>query len=418
MLEKDIFEEENKQDDLKEEIAEDSKEESIENTEETVQNEELVESKQIEETTKPKKKSFRERRREKKLKKINKEFFREEDIKFRAPFSYRHLRIIGWLAFALSQFCTINQMTSGLTSGGFMNETAYMILGILSSLYLPLFIIATFGTILNKSKTYKAVLTFYGGAYLGLGLAVVLVYHRYINGIMATLNSETTYRYAGDLLGSKLLINVFADLFALSSFYFFVMYRPKKYFQGKKRIIFRLFSLIPLVIALISYIIRISTLFVSLPIQIYPFLTTKSPILYGIFIILVLWLKHREKKYLSFGKTEEEYDEYIKTKRNQKSYSIMVSKLLAIGSVVDFVALIVLAIFAGENTTKLAKVTQLGNCSLLFLAIPLIMFYSYIKTHKQDGKDLLIPLIGVGLSVLAYVEGIYDVIIYILSQNG
>ncbi len=400
---------------IKEEITEDLQEE----IKEEIASNEAYDKKKAKEEDKKYLKSLskKERKAIKKQRKVDKEFFRKEDVHYKAPFSYRHLRIIAWLAFALGRYINVNSLTSGITGGGFIPETVSYILGIVSSIYMPLFIIATFGTILNNQKSIKSVLIFYGAAYIGIGLGVVFGYHRYLNGIIHVISENQTYRYAGDLLGSRLIINVFGDLFALSAFYFFIMYNPKKHFQGKKQILFRLMSLVPLAIALVSYIIKLSSAYISLPIQIYPFLTTKSPWLDILFIVLVLWLKRREKKYLSYGKTEEEYQVYIKTKKNQRSFAVMVSKLLAIISVIDFVILFVLIRIFGEKVYEFLGQSQIGECSLLFLAIPIIMFYSYTKTYDDDSKiDILIPLIGIGLCALAYAEGIYALVMYMITS--
>lgn len=401
------------------EVTEEISEELQEEIKEEIAQEEAYDKKKAKKEDKKYLKSLSRKERKKVLKqrKVDKEFFREKDINYKAPLSYRHLRIIAWLAFALGRYCSVSQATSALSGGGFLSETVYMVLSIVASIYMPLFIIATFGTILNNKKSMKSVLIFYGLAYLGVGLGIVFVYHRYLNGILHVISSEHTFRYAGDLLGSRLEVNVFGDLLALSAFYFFIMYNPKKHFQGKKHIIFRLMSLIPLLIALISYVIRITSVYISLPVQIYPFLTTKSPMLYLLFVVLVLWLKKREKKYLSYGKTEEEYQVYLKTKKNQRSFSIMVSKLLAIVSVLDILVVFVLIIIFGAKVYEFMDQAQIGECSLLFLAIPVVMFYSYTKTYDDDSKfDILIPLIGLGLCALAYLEGIYALVMYMITN--
>ena len=60
---------------------------------------------------------------------------------------------------------------------------------------------------------------------------------------------------------------------------------------------------------------------------------------------------------------------------------------------------------------------QVGDCALLFLAIPVIMFYSYNRTYDDDGKmDILIPLVGIGLCAFAYVEGIYQIVMVLMKQ--
>ena len=354
-------------------------------------------------------------RKEKKENKIKQNYFGEE-MNYKMPFSYRHLRVFAWFAFALSQLILVNTFTSKITDGGFINEEFAIIISLLSSIYLPLFIIATYGTILNNTKSFKFVLMIYGCLYIGLAIFVVLLYHRYVNSILKAFVSEKTYRYAGDLFGKRVSFNVFSDLFALSSFYFFVSYKPKKYFQGNKIKIFRSFCLIPLFIALVSFVIKILTNYVSLPIQIYPFLTTKSPLLYVLFVVLVLILKKREKNYLSYGKTKEEYDSYLKTKNNAKSFSNLVCKLLAIMSLVDFIAVvIVIVLFGLDDGLYVLPEYQIGECMFLFLAIPIIKFYNYNKIYEDTKFDIIIPIIGVGLCSLAYLEGIYQTIMYIIG---
>ena len=382
--------------------------EKLENQEQIIQAEEIIDES---------KKTRKQKKLEKKARKINNEFFREQDINYKAPLSYRHLRLIAWIAFAVGQLVMLNETLSGVSDVGFINPILSMILSLASSITLPLFMIATFGTILNNNKSFKSVLMFYGIAYIGIGVAIVIAYHRYINGILTLIHSEQTYRYAGDLLGSKLNINVFSDLLALSAFYFFATYHPKKYFQGKKIRIFRLLSLIPLLIAAFSYVIEVTSAYVSLPVQIYPFLTTKSPMLYLLFVLLVLWLKKREKKYLSYGKTYDEYQNYLKTRRNAKSFSIRVSILLAIISVLDLALMFVFYFVFEEQFLAAIVAYQVGDCALLFLAIPVIMFYSYNKTYDDDGKmDILIPLVGIGLCAFAYVEGIYQIVMVLMKQ--
>ena len=63
-------------------------------------------------------------------------------------------------------------------------------------------------------------------------------------------------------------------------------------------------------------------------------------------------------------------------------------------------------------TQKMQLVYALGfgqAIPLLFI-IPLVMLFDYRKTYKNKLPDLLIPAIGVGLLVVVYVEGVFQVL--------
>ena len=79
------------------------------------------------------------------------------DIKYRAPLSYRHLRIFGWLFLILAQISKFLTMAAKIKP-----ELDYGILttaiSTLSSLVVPLFLIANFTVILTSQNNYKNLL--------------------------------------------------------------------------------------------------------------------------------------------------------------------------------------------------------------------------------------------------------------------
>ena len=196
--------------------------------------------------------------KEKLIERKKKRFFSNEDIKYKGVLSYRYLRILAWISIAVAQLIMLNNACYSL-----LNETvvdkgfADNFLSLISSLSVPLFIIATFATILNRSKSIKSVLLTYGAAYIGMAIIIIFLYYHYINSLLLTFEMDNdSLKSLGRAIGSKLEINVFSDLLFLSLFYYFIMYNPKRYFQGKKIYIFRLLSLIPLLIALTSYLLK------------------------------------------------------------------------------------------------------------------------------------------------------------------
>lgn len=52
----------------------------------------------------------------------------------------------------------------------------------------------------------------------------------------------------------------------------------------------------------------------------------------------------------------------------------------------------------------------LGGSLLMIPIIPVILLFSYKKTHTNPQMDMIVPLVGVGSIVLVYVEGMFEVI--------
>ena len=375
----------------------------------------IVVNETIDETIGTKEEKKKISRKEKKINKMRLKLLDSMDIKYRGPLSYRHLRIIAWIAMAITQFLLINNISGSLFGQPMVSGPGYYVLSILSDLAVPLFFIATFSTILNKSKSYKKILILYTALYFSIALGVIIIFRRYLYGFFGTMASESPITtdaslYAGETIGPKLNFNVFSDLLMLSLFNFFIVYKPTKYFQGNKRIIFRLFSIIPLVVASISYLLKTLQSFgkIMLPFEMYPFLTTKPPLVYLIFILLTLWMKRREKWFIKLGASQDDYEKYQKSNKNSLSFAKALSLFLAIASVLDFVAVIVIGVFAylkGLDPMGSALAMQFGQCAGLFVAIPFVLLFSYTKSYEAGGNtDLLIPLAGIGLIVLTYVE--------------
>ena len=384
--------------------------------------EELIDDNNTEKKTKKQKltrKEKKELKRQKKRAKIQKKMFFDEDIKYRGIFSYRHLRIIAWIGIAATQLLAINNFTMFLLPTPFLDTAGNIITSIVASLAVPLFLLATFTIILNKNKTYKSAITFYLFAYLGLALGIVIGFERYLKGILTVFNDTdlTPSKAAGLLMGSRFEINVFADMLALSIFHFFLNYNPKKYFQGKKIKIFRWLAVVPLIFAAISYIIKVNVAVngLNIPFELYPFLTTKPPFVYLLFILLTFWFKKREKTYLSFGSTKEQYETFLTTNKNSLSFSIKTSQILAFVSLLDVILLgVVIAIF-GENYAPIAEAFEIGQCGGLFIVIPVVMLFSYNKKYNTSNLDIIIPIAGVGLVVFTYVEAIYEIALKLLA---
>jgi hypothetical protein len=173
-------------------------------------------------------------------------------------------------------------------------------------------------------------------------------------------------------------------------------------------VLFRSLCIVPLLFALIAYILTVLAKFkfINMPFEVYPFLPTKSPLIYLVFICMSLWIKNRERIYVKFGATKKEYNIFLRTNKNSLAFSLHVSFLFLLVSIIDI--LLVLFIPNASNYS-------LGQTNGLILAIPFILLFSYSKTHKEREYDILVPFVGIIILLLAYVEAIYEIIMAVVK---
>ena len=373
------------------------------------------------------KKEKKPSRKEKKESRLKKKFFNPVDIKYQGPLSYRYLRIIAWVALAVSQLLVFNTVGNKLFHFDVFNKTWQTIFSIMSNLSTPFFIIASFGIILSNQKRYRNILLTYGAAFIGMGLGICLFYYRYINGILVKMGLGETF--AIDLiqgfLGNRVQVNVFADLFAFALFHFFLNYSPEKHFKGKKIYILRAFLAIPIAFVIVSYVfrIRIAMYDSSFPFYIYPFLTTKAPLTFMVFCVASLWIKNRERIFVKLGATKKEYEKYLTTKRNSLAFSAQLSLIFLSTIALEITLSIILVIvyigiknFEFDSYPIIMDAYGVGESLNLLFTIPFVFLYSYTRKHKEGPIDVVIPVAGIGLIVFVYIEGIYQLIVRTLAM--
>ena len=331
-----------------------------------------------------------------------------KDIKYLGPLSYRYLRIIAWICFALSQFVVVLSLGQAFLKLDILSEDTILVLDLISSLSIPFFLIATFSLMLTRRNSFKKILLIYGIAYIAIALGLIFVYDRYIGGVlrrMADDHSEARV-VVQKMFNKNTHLNMFGDLFFLALFNFFLNYIPTKKWSKRKMALFRSLTILPLGFALFSTIIKglTSEGIIEFPFEVYTFLTTKPPLVYVVFIAMSLWIKNRENILIRMGATKKEYNEYIKTNRNSLAFAIFTSILFFIVSVIDLICV---------ATIPNASFFEFGSTMGLALAIPFILLFSYTRTHKDDNFDIILPMAGIGLVVVGYIEAIYQILIYL-----
>lgn len=349
-------------------------------------------------------------RREKRFARLKAKYTNPVDIKYRGPLSFRALRIIAWIVFALGQLIMLNSIFSKL-GWQFLSDGGSMAIDYISALAAPLFIVATFGVILSGQRTFKNAVIFYGVAFAGMGLILNIFFYRYVMGIFK--DNDTAMIIVSNL-GFVVKANVFTDLFAFSLFHFFINYTPEKYFVDKKRKYFRMMAIIPILYVVASYLIKIFTTYgyiPDLPFGVIPFLPTKSPMVFIVFGVVSIWIKYREKLFHKIGLTKKEYHEFLNTNRNSLSYSGHLSAIIAIAVAVEIVLIFIIAAayhyLSVEGILIILDTYSIGQVIPLLLAIPFIMLYSYTRSHKNGLIDILLPAVGIGMTVIVYMEVIY-----------
>ena len=354
----------------------------------------------------------------------------ENDIKFRGPLSYRHLRIIGWLLLVISSIAVVLDIAAS-TGIANPNSTLINVLKSAKDLMMPLFLFAAFAQVLVAKDGYKRLLITYVGGAIAIFLGFVLIYEHFFIGIMSAASDHPSAHEIGQKLISYLNIsgglsfNIFIDLALCTLVTFFINYRPTKFFQGNKICIFRAFVALPILYEIASILIKVLVASQTIVISpfIIPLLTTKPPMAFFIFLAAALFVKNRERFYIKKGKTHEEYKSFLNTNVNSLHFSLFLITAVLIAVVLDILAFFGILIAElsqynvndpafGDYFTYWAQVVYswgFGQCLIMILLIPILILFDYKKTYKNKMVDTIIPLAGILLMVLVYVEGLFEV---------
>ena len=358
----------------------------------------------------------------------------ENDISYKAPLSYRHLRILGWVFLAISTIGMAFTLASSLDkSGTFDYSTGQSVISLFSSFPFVLFLLANFGIILRNRKNFKYLFIFYGGVMLALYVIANLAVLHYVYGTARTINPEVSFQDVSLVTGTLLMtlgnsgymFNLFVDLFLCVLTVYFTFYTPKnKFFQGKKIIIFRLFVIIPIAYEVASLIIKQNVLlgYMFVPTYVFFLLTSKPPLTFVAFFIITLILKIREHKFLKLYNYDYDLlDEQMSTNAHSFRTSITIAIVFLIISHVDILVMLIYMVaqivtFAQQGTLdddsfllafEVSQRIGIGGSAPLFLVAPITLLYSYTKTHTNKKFDSLLPFIGIGLVAFVMIESIY-----------
>ena len=350
-----------------------------------------------------------------------KNFDLSSDISYLAPLNIRHLRVIAWGCLALTQVVILLKVYSNVTD----NSLYYYIgsaISLLSDLALPLFLLASFAYIIQRKENYFRIITNYFCFSIAVIAIFYLLFYHYGENLFYKFAvkfpqiTETDFnKWIYDIFGNRLSVNIFIDLLLCSVFAYFVLDNPKKHFQGRWRIVFRLFALLPILYEIGAICLRflIFTKTISVPLFVFPLLPTKAPLTFLAFVSIVLLEKQRKIAFYSQGGTKAEYKMFFKSNRNSLLFAKSSAKVFAVFSIIDTIllSLVYVPVYVSHSQVSqtIIDCLYLGKSADLLILAPFVLLFSYNKIHKPSRADIIIPLCGIGGIVLIYLETAFQV---------
>ena len=370
------------------------------------------------------------------------EYTLKNDIKYRGPLSYRMLKIVGWIALAFSQYLLLAKLQNSVLKIDEPIAFGNTINGIIVDLALPLLLFGNFALLLNGQNKFRTHFLINGGASLAFIIVYFIVYQRYVIGFASVFTDTragaiTSVDKLFYLLNATyenfygfVAFNIFIDMFLCTLGWFFIVYTPKKWFKGKKIYIFRSFVLIPLIYEIVCIVLKIRIASFPtelLPVASFPFLTTKPPLVFILFMALGIYIKLRERKFLKTGKTKEDYQAFLKTNKNSLDIMLFAIVVMLVIIVIDeflLKDLIVPRIVASNRgiipeeyasayeflIAPAVSACGIGDMKNMLLFTPLLLLYSYTRTHKHTIIDAGITVLGIAGIALIYLDGIMGII--------
>lgn len=360
----------------------------------------------------------------------------EEDIKYRGKLSYRHLRMLAWFIFGISALTIVFKVGAIMHPDAKQGlDIASNVISFFSSLPLPLFLVANFALFFQHRNNSINLLKRFGFLMLGIYFVMLYVIMRYLAVAfmeegMSYWESVMAVPMKLEWAGASLFgLNIFVDLFLFAISYFFLDYTPKKYFLKKNHLlIFRCFSLLPLLYIIATMILKYQMYFsgLNIPFFLIPLFPSKSIMIFLAFFAIVIYMKNKEYRYIvQSGISEIDYDKYLASNRSSLRFSIFVAIDFAITSLIDLgiafiIASIVAAVdFGGINGDSImyglgtASIIGFGGAGALIIMAPILFLFSYNIKYDNDKIDVIIPLAGIGFIIFVVFEGIFIVLYHI-----
>ena len=356
------------------------------------------------------------------------------DIQYRGPLGPQSFQVLGWI-------CIILALVAALLSVACKVDPAIQqelggvatVLFYISQCSLPFLLLVNFSQILNSTEGYRKQMLKNGGAAAAIIVAAYLFGGRYFIGILEkiavpkeeVLKTVTEIFYMARPTGF-LAFNLFIDLFLCTLIMYLLNARPKRIFTDKKVIILRLLVILPIAYEAVCLWLKIESASgrLRLPLWAMPLLTVKPPMMVLLFIFMAFLIKFREWRFCRYGRSYEEYQEFMKSNRNSFQFSVRLAISMAVFAVIDLILWIVLMYklagsrgaidpATGEIVQKsldsiyaLAEDIGIGKSWPMLFVAPLMLLYSYNREPKHKIISSLLPIAGTAIMVLILFEAL------------
>ncbi len=320
------------------------------------------------------------------------DFFFSE-IKYSPRLSSVAIKYIALFFMTLSQIALFVQLKIEFSAGFGQYEGVLDALDFVKDLgriSMPLLLIAMTSSIVGKRdrEIPKAViqnaaftLIFYGAELLVIAFYIIPTVNDLIEnytGIITDSSSIVT-----EYLGEFASINIFIDLFLCSSIYFFLCYEPR--FKGKKLIAFRCLASVPIIYILVCFVINglAKSKIIFLNVYVGALLPHKKIVVYFFFGCILIYNRLRSRIYEKRNRlSERTYEQYRESNRGALNYSLVLSILLGLLSLIDFAF------------SFIPGITDwgIGKSTFMFLGIPFLLLFDNRRKPKFSKAGKLVPL--------------------------
>lgn len=329
----------------------------------------------------------------------------KKDIKYRGPLSYRSVRILGFVFLILAQAVLCYSFVKKFISMPQWTDGMFNFFEIISAFSLPMFLMVNFTIIMSSKKKIINYLITYTALALMIYLGIIFVYYRYLNGICVSISDTfeegvaLADTIAKQVFGKVINYNIFVDLSLFSLFFFFFFYSPKKIKTKKGILWFRLCSIIPLLIAVTSFIIYghyfIGDL--NLPVALLAIMPCRSIGIYAIFVVISFTIKLRKYLFIKWGGSEEQYEIYARSSRSSFEVSVFSAITIVVVSILDLSLLLIY---------PRLLLNGVGLTAYMIFIAPILFLFSYTRVPKKSAFDTYLPFIAFGIIAICYLEAI------------
>ena len=356
------------------------------------------------------------------------------DIRYSGPLSFQSFQILGWSCIVVTVIMALMKIAMKVNPNDTQRFAAISeVISFFAEMSLPFLLMANFSRILNNTDGYKKQLLKNCGAMAAIFLVFLVFFNRYIVGTVGLLLQDPKEAYPlvmtsfyGVSPKGFFAFNIFVDLLLCTLVMYFLNARPAKIFTGKKLLLFRAFSILPIAYEAACILLkgRAAAGSILIPSWAFPLLTVKPPMTFMVFVFLAIHIKTRERRYCRHGKTHEEYQAFLKTNRNAWHFSVYSAILLFIAGLLDLFIFIFLlvgqagseaefdALLASEKALKnsIAMSIGFGDSVCLMMFAPIVLLFNYTKIPKNKTIGMLIPAAGILLIALIGIQGLYQLV--------